>query len=369
MPNLLERVTSSGKYIPFIDGLRFFSIFSVLCYHFSQYYQERVFPLNEELHRTVMNFTSHGFNGVMLFFGISGFVLGTPFVSQYVYNGKKVNIKNYFLRRITRLEPPYIIVLTFLFLLSLFVGSKGGFFELLPKYLASFFYSYNWIYKNQPILNDVFWSLEIEIQFYLLAPVLALVFKLKKTIRRILLLIIILFYSEYFKEIIDIFSFSSLIRFVEYFLAGFLAADLYYEYKDKLKPSIIFDVICLYLFFSFWTSLEDFIPLSFKVFGLIAATNFSVYWKKLLSLKWLTIIGGMCYTIYMIHQRLLYLVMGFLKEQSLYFDNVWLDLALRITIYLIPLVIASIVFFVFVERPTMKKDWWKYRSFKKLFFE
>ncbi|MFV0215745.1 hypothetical protein OBJ92_01640 [Empedobacter falsenii] len=97
-------------------------------------------------------------------------------------------------------------------------------------------------------------------------------------------------------------------------------------------------------------------------------SNFSIYWKKLISLKWITIIGGMCYTIYMVHQRLLYMVTGFMKNE-LYFDQVWKDVLLRASIFTLALAIVSALFFIFVERPTMKRDWWKIRSFKKLFFE
>lgn len=147
-----------------------------------------------------------------------------------------------------------------------------------------------------------------------------------------------------------------------------LAADLYYEYRDKIKPTLAADAICFYLIFSIWTGWADGLPLALKILGLISLSNFSIYWKKLISLKWITIIGGMCYTIYMVHQRLLYMVTGFMKNE-LYFDHVWKDVLLRASIFTLALAIVSALFFIFVERPTMKRDWWKIRSFKKLFFE
>jgi len=367
---LLTRITSNNQYIPFIDGLRFLSIFMVILFHFYDYYRDRAYPfeISDELNSLVLEFTSTGFHGVMLFFGISGFVLGSPFVRQYVYGGKKVIIKDYLLRRVTRLEPPYIILLTGFFLLSLITNTKGGFVELFPHYLASLFYSHNAIYDGYPVLSDVLWSLEVEIQFYILAPLLALVFKLNKLYRRIILLFIILFYSEYIRSYIDPFVFKSLFKYLEYFLAGFLAADIYFEYKDKFKPKLVFDFIAVISLFSIWTG-NSFFPLSFNVFLLITSTAFSMYFIKLLSIKWITIIGGMCYTIYMIHQRLLYAILGSFKPKELIADSVFIDVLVRGFIYLIPLSICTIIFFIFVERPTMKRDWWKYRSLKKLFFE
>ena len=49
--------------------------------------------------------------GVELFFIISGFILGLPFAKQYLAGGKQVRLGAYFLRRLTRLEPPYILIL------------------------------------------------------------------------------------------------------------------------------------------------------------------------------------------------------------------------------------------------------------------
>jgi hypothetical protein len=49
--------------------------------------------------------------GVELFYGISGFMLGVPFVSRYLLQAPKVSLKQYFLRRLTRLEPPYFLSL------------------------------------------------------------------------------------------------------------------------------------------------------------------------------------------------------------------------------------------------------------------
>lgn len=370
MIKLLKRVTSHNQYISYIDGLRFISIFSVICFHFFDYYRDRVVTdLSLDKQTEIQTFTTSGFSGVMLFFGISGFVLGMPFIKQYLYNGNKVSLKQYLLKRLTRLEPPYILVLTVLFILSLIVGTKGGFYELLPHYLASLFYSHNIIYDGFPVLSDVFWSLEIEVQFYLLAPILTfLLFKLNKKVRWILFAIIILFYTEYIRRFIDPFSFKWIIKFIEYFIAGIFAAELYFEFKDKISSHIFFDVICFYMLCSFWFNFNDFLPLSFKVFILIATGTFTIYFKKILSYKYIPIIGGMCYTIYMIHQRLLYFVMGFLK-QDLYFNHIALDVIIRVIIYTIAMIVICVPFYLLIERPTMKKDWWKIRSIKKLFLE
>lgn len=366
---LLQRVTSTNHYLPYIDGVRAICVFMVLVFHFSDYYKDRVYSDLIQEDSINLMFTSTGFSAVMLFFSISGFILATPFINQYVYDGKAVNVKQYLFRRLTRIEPPYFIVVTLLFIVSLIIQNKGGFSELLPHYLYSMTYTSNFFSGGDfPVLSDVLWSLEIEVQFYLLAPLIGMIFKVNKHVRRIFLILILIFYTEHIRSHIDPFGFRSIIKYIEYFLAGFLVADLYYEYKDKLKPSIIFDIIAIYITLSFFIEIPTF-NRAINVFLILFCSAFSTFWKRFLSLPFMTIIGCMCYSFYMIHQRLLYLVLGGFKNHELIGGNVYLDFTLRMIMYIIPLAIVTILFFIFVERPTMKRDWWKYRDLKKLFFE
>lgn len=366
---LLKRVTSTNHYLPYIDGIRAVCVFMVLVFHFSDYYKDKVYPDLIKEDSINLMFTSTGYSAVMLFFCISGFILGTPFINQYVYGGKPVNVKQYLFRRLTRIEPPYFVVVTVLFILSLIMQSKGSFQELLPHYFYSMTYTSNFFSgADFPVLSDVLWSLEIEVQFYLMAPLIGLIFKVNKHVRRLFLITILFFYTDYIRSHIDPFTFRSIIKYIEYFLAGFLAADLYFEYKDKLKPSYIFDIIAVYITLSLFIKLPNF-PIAVNVFVIVFCSAFSTLWKKLLSFPLLTIIGCMCYSFYMIHQRLLYLVLGKFKNHELMYGDIYIDFIIRIVMYIIPLSVVTIIFFIFVERPTMKRQWWKYRSFKKLFFE
>src|SRR5687768_3535743 len=91
--------------------------------------------------------TNQGFYGVYLFFVISGFILSLPFASYHLKGANPVSLKQYFLRRVTRLEPPYFLAITFFFVLKVLIGDRGlGFLELLNHYLASIFYLHNIIY-------------------------------------------------------------------------------------------------------------------------------------------------------------------------------------------------------------------------------
>jgi peptidoglycan/LPS O-acetylase OafA/YrhL len=98
-----RRITTSGIYIPEIDGLRFIAISLILMCHVGNHVAQLNFR-GRDLSTRIFDL---GNRGVELFFVISGFVLAMPFVSQYLCAGPRVSLKQYFLRRVTRLEPPY----------------------------------------------------------------------------------------------------------------------------------------------------------------------------------------------------------------------------------------------------------------------
>ena len=102
----LSRRTSTGQYIREIDGLRFFAIMPVVIWHLAV----RLGDLHpESTVGPLYSWLAIGAKGVQIFFIISGFILLLPY-AQY-YNGirDRPSTRPFYLRRITRLEPPYLI--------------------------------------------------------------------------------------------------------------------------------------------------------------------------------------------------------------------------------------------------------------------
>src|ERR1700722_2287912 len=131
-----RRITTQKRFIPQIDGLRFVAIGSVVLFHLYAVLELGAIP------RPVSLNTDLAKGGVELFFAISGFILGVPFASRYLLKAEKVNLKQYFQRRLTRLEPPYFISLFVCAALQV-VWSHRSLSDFAPHLMASSAYLTN----------------------------------------------------------------------------------------------------------------------------------------------------------------------------------------------------------------------------------
>ena len=189
MLDRMRRVTRDGRWIPEIDGLRFLAIAGVLIFHLGGELQARSgrwIPI-EARYTTVFNWLGNGDRGVRLFFVISGMILAMPFARQWLAGGRTVSLRKYYLRRVTRLEPPYLLSVV-LFTAMVAIYTRGVAPGLLAHAMASAVYLHSLIFGAMSPINAVTWSLEIEIQFYILAPLVMQVFRVReKALRRGLL--------------------------------------------------------------------------------------------------------------------------------------------------------------------------------------
>jgi peptidoglycan/LPS O-acetylase OafA/YrhL len=366
---LLTRKTNTISFIPQIDGLRFLAIFMVIVFHINTFVITKaqfVFAKSPLDYWWLYQILYTDRKGVMLFFVISGFILALPFAKNYWKNEKPVDLKKYFFRRLTRLEPPYIITMVACFLaLTFYVGHDfaasfaGSHVSLASNLAASLVYMHNIIYPKLFSVNPVAWSLEIEIQFYLLVPLLVLILKLPKLSRRVLLVFLIAFFifiQNLYKP-----PFYSLYNYIQYFLVGFLLVDAYLsEWKIKLSTIASFLIGGLCLIFILYVDLyrnfyfEYIFALSIFVLYLLALKN--SFWQKIFGFGFFTVIGGMCYSIYLLHNNIISLFGN--KTVFLHLSHSYpLYVLEQIMILTAVCLFFSTIFYLLIERPCMDKDW------------
>ncbi len=365
-----KRITSSGNFIPEIDGLRFIAIASVILVHLSSYITLKDnHPYKDAVDYTILKrILSHGSLGVPLFFVISGFILGLPFAKYHLLQEKKVNMKNYFFRRLTRLEPPYILVMTLAFVIVVFVAKSMSFKDGIVYYTASIFYIQNFISPDIfPKLNGITWSLEVEVQFYILAPLLAHIFSLKKVAFRRMAIISIAILFLFINSMV-VTSFLSLFNYVHYFFIGFLLADLFVSNSKFLSKSQ-FDSLIAFIFFCFlWLFERRELKSNFQIFcwdffQLIAIFFFYYYVLfhkvfKLLSLGLITNIGGMCYSIYLLHM-LIISALGFIVLKISFSSYSFINTTIYGLLIIVGILIVSAGYYLLIERPCMDRNWYK----------
>ena len=354
-----RRVTSSTQYLPEVDGLRFMAIFMVVIWmHTTHFIDEKFFSNGLITNAYWRNFIMEGGYGVAIFFMISGFILSLPFAKVHFNKDpekKPISLKRYYLRRLIRLEPPYIIALTIFFIGNVWVLHKYAFDELLPHFFASAFYLHNTIYDSFSYVLPIAWSLEIEVQFYLLAPLLCCIYLIRSKYLRWSIYVAIIIASGIYNYQ---FVMGTVVKFLCCFAIGMLITDFYCT-REKFISSgqlcfivgivsllVIIFVPVLTSFAGYW--LKFFFS---AVFFYIILTN--KRWKQIFSNKYLTIIGGMCYSIYLLHFGILSSLGRLLQNTTLNLSNSNF-IPLYFLLFTSSILIISSIYFLMVEKPFMQ---------------
>ncbi len=359
-----RRITSSGQFIPEIDGFRFIAIFSVFIFHLAgDVMRNSPLGYGASLRSNPLFAATQVLDiGVPIFFVISGFILGMPFAAAHLQQRRPVSVKKYFLRRITRLEPPYILCLLLFFVLKI-IWAKGSAASLFPNLLASLFYTHNIIYGVPSAIDFVAWSLEIEIQFYILAPLIALLFAIRRPyLRRLILVSLILGATVIGSLGVGNVRFQlSILAYGQFFLVGFLLVELYLSGGERRRQDPRWDLVSLAGWPLLLVSLVRGWPLTnwasaWLIAVLFIAGYHGVVMNRFVSNLWIATIGGMCYTIYLLHN---YIVAGVGAHTERFFLGYPFDIRLLIQALLIGPVILliSALYFRFVERPCMNPAW------------
>ncbi len=363
MLSRLRRVTRDGLWIPEVDGLRFVAIGSVFLYHMLGELAQRsgrIIPVEANYH-WLEQILEHGNRGVPLFFVISGMILAMPFARHHLLGSKPISLRKYYMRRVTRLEPPYIASLV-LAVLLVAVYQRGVSAEYLGHLLASMVYQHGLIFGRISPVNSVTWSLEIEIQFYLFAPLAMQVYRIRRIwLRRVLLVVTILGLGLLQARFQSWPRFNmSILYYAQYFLAGLVVAEVFVLDLEKLKSSWMWDLVgiaALVAIFGPASSaiLHTLMPIAIAV--LFPAAMRSRGLRRVFANEWVAVIGGMCYSIYLLHFLFIAVLFKMTRHailpQAMFFTNY----AIQLLLVMLPVLLLCAVFFVLVERPCMDPDW------------
>jgi peptidoglycan/LPS O-acetylase OafA/YrhL len=367
---LLQRSTQSTSFIPEIDGLRFFAIITVVFFHLNTAYSREIGM--DDLAVSVMGGKENIWApawwmirldlGVKVFFAISGFVLALPFLKQYIQRGKKVAIGDYFYRRLTRLEPPFVLTLLFFTIVHVVVFDTN-LRELMPHFWAGLLYSHVFIFGAPSSINPVTWSLETEAQFYILVPVFfSLLFAIRNVYIRWIFLLLLFLASIGFRSItFNVYPHvsSSILAYFSNFLMGILFAWYFLLNRSFfISKNIgwdIFGILSIYVLFYVYKPQNN-VWFNLAILAFFLAAFKGTLFNRFFSWAPVYLIGGMCYTIYLLHYAFFHLIVKFTSGWTMGYGYIS-DFLLQALIA-IPLVLGiSVLFYILVEKPCMDKNW------------
>jgi peptidoglycan/LPS O-acetylase OafA/YrhL len=180
----------ANKRVDELDGLRGMTILAVVIYH----YANNLIDAEASKFNLVLKSLTHFFyTSIDMFFILSGFLLGGILIKN---KNSKNFFKAFYMRRICRIIPLYLLLLLIVFIIcSLEIGKGTGwwFNEELPFWVYFTFLQNIFMGIKDMVGNDWLgptWSLAVEEQFYLLISVL-IYFSPKKALIYILIIGII----------------------------------------------------------------------------------------------------------------------------------------------------------------------------------
>ena len=330
-----------NDYKKHIDGLRAFSVISVIIFHLDH------------------NFLPGGFIGVDIFFVISGYLISKIIIEKI--EKKEFKISDFFMSRARRILPMLFFILIFFFPLIFF---------LLPSKMISisesivtsvFFVSNIFFYWESGYFGEAInlkpfihlWSLSVEEQFYIIFPVYCILFYKKKFFS--ISLISFFFISLIFANFLGP-KFPNANFFLTPTRIWEILSGVFFMFLEKKKISInnkILDFTCtislviIVSSFIFLNNLDN-IP-NIKLLPSLISTGVLIIYggksnivQKILCNKPTVFIGLISYILYMLHQPIL----AFNKNLIFLDENI-----LSKIIFFIFLILISTITWKFIEQP------------------
>lgn len=318
---------TNNKSISAIDQLRGIASFSVCMYHI-------ICTTIGFIHTPwILSLFSYGKFGVQVFFVISGFVIPYSLIKGG-YNLKSMHL--FLFKRFIRIEPPYvfaiIVALIYVYVREYIPGTNDINIKPTTRDLLLHFGYLIPFFENAKWLNDVFWTLAVEFQYYLLISILIPIFIHKLIYIRLLGYALIYMLGFFIMDA----------RFITFwgplFLIGISYCLFYFE-KIKLIEFILIQIPSI-AFIYLYINVESLIFGYCTLLIIIIYPNFKT--------KITNYLGQISYSLYLIHCLSGVL---FVNLASHFVDSIPMKLLVIIGGILISIISAQVMY-ILIEKPS-----------------
>ena len=239
-----QAVLPAPGYLPALDGLRWLMVFSVACFH---YWQQSWW--SPAIHLAGLSISLDPWlrtgyiwvDGMLL---LSGFLLFLPLALRRVRGGGGPSFPGFYRRRFARIVPGYVLNLLVVFFVSaLPQGRYAAPWHAVRDWLAHLSFTHAWFRFSNLFtpLNGVLWTLGVEVQFYLIFPLVARAFWNKPLITYLGALAVSFGFRAYALSLPDsAMLVNQLPAFLDVYLNGFLAAWAYAWLRQRAGDGLAF---------------------------------------------------------------------------------------------------------------------------------
>ena len=268
--------------ISYLDGVRGIAVLLVFLSHTSG----RGFSLHP-----LLSLNGMGHIGVYLFFVLSAFFLGNGLFREGVTTQ---STKKFYIKRLLRILPLYYLLLVIIIILQKYLGTDFRFLHIKDGIYG--FVLHLLMYRG----DGVFWSVVIEMQFYLIVPlVILLLIKYREKALLVLWLLALVHFVLYLCKFLHWPIASNAIGYItpnalkngmylDVFMRGITASYLvqyYWEYIEKYKKQIA------------WTSVALFFSLLIITF-ICVSDNFLGFHQPFYKLRYFSIIYSIVFSLF-----------------------------------------------------------------------
>jgi peptidoglycan/LPS O-acetylase OafA/YrhL len=327
----MSTTNSTGREVHIIGTLRALAAVMVSFYHFVWHSDPTGYFFAED--NPVRYYGYQGQVGVYVFFVISGFII--PYAMFY----GKYSLKNFwrFLsKRLLRLHPPFIASMLLFAVLAIgYAIKEEQWMEVdWPRIIHNFFLTAKFV--DLPWYEDVYWTLAIEFQYYVLVALIFPLIAFRKQWISFVTLMAFVLSARFFDH-------ETGKHFIFFHAPVFAAGIAVFMQRVKLINDFQFIVLLG------WCMIEARYEIGPEVAVALALTAASI-----VALKWYNkvtdFLGDISYSLYLIH--------GFVGCQFLYFTaryavNIWEKLGLLLFVFAIS-VGASWLFYKAFEVPAVR---------------
>jgi peptidoglycan/LPS O-acetylase OafA/YrhL len=250
-----------------------------------------------------------------------------------------------------------------IFVILLLVYTRHFTVGLLTHAAVTMLYLHRLIYGERTFINPVSWSLEIEVQFYILAPVFMQLYRLRgKLFRRAMIASLLIGISIVQFAIVDSPRASeSILFYAQFFFMGLLIADIYIVDGNRIRPSLFCDGAgILGLAFTFCAPRTYFtsqVVLPWAMALLFISALRGVVLRRFFASPWVAAIGGMCYSIYLMHFQMIAVSFKLTNKCIVPHLDFLANYVIQLLVTGIPVMAVSLAFYLLIERPCMDPKW------------